>query len=277
MTNTKKKHGNKMKLLSAVGMLTVSAAMLVSSTFAWFSMNKKVTATSLQVTAKSNSQYLIIDSVDNATNKSTSDLTKDAAFVNGGTNAADASASPAVVANTDKIVYPTYYAAAAGNMPGTADGTTSLAVTAGHWYTANNKNSNNANNATMNVLDLGTNASPGTGVTLANYMCTYNSWLSLTEDSEDYTGTINVKSTLASGDAGTSVVVVLSDGTTTETLKLANGTATATTNSFTLTSTSSVAVTYYVYIDGTTTNVYSDYINGGTQLTGNLSVEFDIS
>lgn len=53
MTNTKKKHGNKMKLLSAVGMLTVSAAMLVSSTFAWFSMNKQVTAQTMSIQAKS--------------------------------------------------------------------------------------------------------------------------------------------------------------------------------------------------------------------------------
>ena len=29
------------KLLSAVGMLTVSVTMLISSTFAWFSLNKK--------------------------------------------------------------------------------------------------------------------------------------------------------------------------------------------------------------------------------------------
>lgn len=60
MTNTKKKSKNKMKLLSAIGMLTVSAAMLVSSTFAWFSMNKDVTATSMSVTAKSDSTFLLI-------------------------------------------------------------------------------------------------------------------------------------------------------------------------------------------------------------------------
>lgn len=53
MTNTKKKNKNKAKLLSAVGMLTVSAAMLVSSTFAWFSMNKRVTAQTMSISAKS--------------------------------------------------------------------------------------------------------------------------------------------------------------------------------------------------------------------------------
>jgi len=64
MTNTKKKSKNKMKLLSAVGMLTVSAAMLVSSTFAWFSMNKNVTATSMQVEARAEYGVLISNAAD---------------------------------------------------------------------------------------------------------------------------------------------------------------------------------------------------------------------
>jgi len=70
MTNTKKKHGNKMKLMSAIGMLTVSAAMLVSSTFAWFSLNKKVTASTMNVKAKSYNPYLLINEVqtDESTN-----------------------------------------------------------------------------------------------------------------------------------------------------------------------------------------------------------------
>ena len=66
MTNTKKKHGNKMKLLSAVGMLTVSAAMLVSSTFAWFSMNKEVTAQTMTISAKSDSPFLQISESDSS-------------------------------------------------------------------------------------------------------------------------------------------------------------------------------------------------------------------
>lgn len=53
MTNTNKKNKNTRKLLGAVGMLSVSAAMLVSSTFAWFSMNKKVTAQTMSISAKS--------------------------------------------------------------------------------------------------------------------------------------------------------------------------------------------------------------------------------
>ncbi|MBQ1536057.1 MAG: hypothetical protein IIZ62_05435, partial [Ruminococcus sp.] len=60
MTNTKKKNGNKRKLLGAVGMLTVSAAMLVSSTFAWFSLNRNVSASTMTVQAKSADPYLQI-------------------------------------------------------------------------------------------------------------------------------------------------------------------------------------------------------------------------
>lgn len=53
MTNTNKKSKNTRKLLGAIGMLSVSAAMLVSSTFAWFSMNKNVTAQTMTIAAKS--------------------------------------------------------------------------------------------------------------------------------------------------------------------------------------------------------------------------------
>ncbi len=58
MTNTKKKT-NKRKLLGAVGMLSVSAAMLVSSTFAWFTMNKDLTATSMTLKAEAEGGIVI--------------------------------------------------------------------------------------------------------------------------------------------------------------------------------------------------------------------------
>ena len=59
MTNTNKKNKNTRKLLGAVGMLSVSAAMLVSSTFAWFTMNKTVQATNMRVQAKADQGLLI--------------------------------------------------------------------------------------------------------------------------------------------------------------------------------------------------------------------------
>ena len=55
------------KLLPALGMLALSACMMVTSTFAWFSMNEKVTATGMSVTAEGNQVYLQIVNP-NATN-----------------------------------------------------------------------------------------------------------------------------------------------------------------------------------------------------------------
>ncbi len=110
MTNTKKKNGNKRKLLGAVGMLTVSAAMLVSSTFAWFSMNKKVTAQTMSITAKADATYLLInESSELATIRS--DALSTVTFSEGNT----------------KEVYPA--ALVAGNNP-------SADTTAANWYYA---------------------------------------------------------------------------------------------------------------------------------------------
>lgn len=48
------------KLIPAIGMLLLSACMLVTSTFAWFSMNTTVRATGMSVTAKGDQVYLQI-------------------------------------------------------------------------------------------------------------------------------------------------------------------------------------------------------------------------
>lgn len=48
------------KLIPALGMLVLSACMLVTSTFAWFSMNDTVKATGMSVTAKGEQVYLQI-------------------------------------------------------------------------------------------------------------------------------------------------------------------------------------------------------------------------
>lgn len=55
------------KLIPALAMLLVSAVLLGTSTFAWFSMNTTVTATNMQVVAKSNNTFLLINTGDNDT------------------------------------------------------------------------------------------------------------------------------------------------------------------------------------------------------------------
>ena len=55
------------KLIPAMCALLVATALLGTSTFAWFSMNREVSATGMQVTANSNSVFLLIGSGDNDT------------------------------------------------------------------------------------------------------------------------------------------------------------------------------------------------------------------
>lgn len=52
------------KLIPAIGMLMLSAVMLVTSSFAWFSVNTDVTATGMSVTAKADQVFLQISSSD---------------------------------------------------------------------------------------------------------------------------------------------------------------------------------------------------------------------
>ena len=58
-TNTKKKGHPMKKLVPAAGMLAVSATMLVTSTYAWFTMNKEVEVTGLTMKTKVSSNLLI--------------------------------------------------------------------------------------------------------------------------------------------------------------------------------------------------------------------------
>jgi hypothetical protein len=57
--NVNKKGSNFKKLIPAAGMLAVSATMLATSTYAWFSMNTQVTAKGMQVKAKAEGGIVI--------------------------------------------------------------------------------------------------------------------------------------------------------------------------------------------------------------------------
>jgi len=71
MANTKR--SNKRKLISAIAMLTTSAVMLSTATYAWFTMNKEVEVTGMQLKTKVGANLLICaDNVE--TNYSSEDL-----------------------------------------------------------------------------------------------------------------------------------------------------------------------------------------------------------
>lgn len=127
------------KLIPAICMTLIAAVMLASSTFAWFSMNTQVTATGMQVVAKSDNTYLLISSTNSTAetiqteNKITTALT---------VSDADAKVYPCAPATSSTEVG---YLTTSGK---TVDGatietagvevtnaTTAAAVT--NWYTAN--------------------------------------------------------------------------------------------------------------------------------------------
>lgn len=54
-------------IVPALAMLLVSAVLLGTSTFAWFSMNDKVIVSGMQITAKSDQHYLIVGSTNDLT------------------------------------------------------------------------------------------------------------------------------------------------------------------------------------------------------------------
>jgi hypothetical protein len=58
-TNAKRKNSAAKKLIPAAGMLALSASMLATSTYAWFTMNKEVTVTGMQVHTTVGSNLLI--------------------------------------------------------------------------------------------------------------------------------------------------------------------------------------------------------------------------
>lgn len=59
--NTKKKGNPMKKLVPAAGMLAISATMLATSTYAWFTMNKEVTVTGMTMNTKVSENLLIAD------------------------------------------------------------------------------------------------------------------------------------------------------------------------------------------------------------------------
>lgn len=60
-TNAKRKNSAVKKLIPAAGMLALSASMLATSTYAWFTMNKEVTVTGMSMTTTVDSNLLIDD------------------------------------------------------------------------------------------------------------------------------------------------------------------------------------------------------------------------
>ena len=234
-----------LKLIPALCMLLISAMMLGTTTYAWFSMNTHVTAGNIRIEAKSNAMYLLINQSANAHEGSEHvDLTESGA------------------------VYPAKFLASAATVG-------SASVPDNGWYTANNRHSSSATDSVYNqkVVSEGD----------ADYMLASTMYLTLSNDSEDWAHYIKVTVNKTAGDAASSIVLKVTNGSTTtyfDANQIANGGSTTFYIDCTgtnLTKNDVITVVVYTYIDGTSTNVYSDFTGAPSSLNGTFDLEFDLS
>ena len=273
------------KLIPAFCAMLVSAAMLGTSTYAWFSVNKKVEANGMSVTARANTQYFVV---------------KDS--LNGGAFSSDSGAdnisvnltNPAVggIKNGDaetatKNVYPAAYTTEALSL---ASGT-GTGVEANNWYTGGvsaDAQISDENSKFSTLTSLGADEYT-TLSTSRNYFVGYKFYVGLADNTDsceqklEFTAT-TVTDTNAAKVAG--IAVKHSSASAYDYVSYATtnaGTAVKTAKAYkfeakndTLNKTATyVEVIVFVYIDGTNTEVMSKNLKtGGTaeKLTGKIGV-----
>lgn len=247
------------KLIPAFCMLLISAVLMGTSTYAWFSMNKTVTANGMEVTAKSNSEFLLIGA-GNSTNANAIQTGK----------LTTVSAHYATTGNDDKKVFPAAYTTteiAANAANGSAK------IEADSWYTANS-------NKTGEV-QAGTDAKNVKAVTEGDkdHMLTYTVKLTLSKDSNEISKKIKVTPTFTTADNSVKALVVFGNDVSVSAERIlldsTKTTGVETTNKITLNGNDTYLVTIYVFIDGNSTNIYSEYAGANT-IKGSLSLQFDL-
>ncbi len=244
------------KLVPAFAMLLVSATVLASTTFAWFSMNNKVTATGMEVTAKANTQYLVIA-------KTAAEITRETNPATTVTLAQGGMTVTGGIADDTTKVYPV---SKNGNTALTGNG---VNIAADAWYTAN---SNQYDVSGGSIAANLTNAKTVTFGT-ADYFRCFEFYIGLTQDSTaDFNGgeTASADKKLKITASAVQKLVEGNDNVTSAVkaaVKVGNGDAATITEallspegdilipSFVLKKDTPVRVQIYLYIDGTNADV----------------------
>lgn len=250
------------KLIPAFCAMLVSAAMLGTSTYAWFSVNKEVTATDMSVTAVADTQYFLISTNDDFSGKNLSTVLTTAQMTQKGID-------------NEAKVYPAAY------------GTVDTLIPDKSWYTANvDTDGTNIVKATKIEAPAG----EGKKVYQNNqYFVGYSFYVGLAENSADYNDTLKVLA--VNSDKGAKIAAVQFQAMTGSTeptgagefLPVEDTTETSTTGglastqkyelSATATSKKCVKITVYVFIYGGADNIK----NGSTQLTGTVGIKVGAS
>ena len=240
------------KLIPALCMLLVSAVLVGTSTYAWFSMQDQVQVNGLQVTAQTDQPYLIIGTGENNSVAKLQALPKketpEGSNVDLGVSADDAKVKP--------VAHETLNNAAAAEV-------------AGNWYWYNAEKTSApgaAQGATKNTLTDMT----GFVITKTVYMTIVKETPALSDIEAKVTitaaGTKNI-------DAAKVVLAVYS-GETDKGVKEFDKTNTASTALGTgeVTSDTLIKVNIYIYIDGTNAAIFTD--NAANLDTANIEITF---
>lgn len=244
------------KLIPAFCAMLVSAAMLGTSTYAWFSVNKKVEAKGMSVTAQANTQYFVISTDTTFTTDIEKTLT-------------EAQITQAGTAGTG-TVYPAAY------------GLNGEKGIENQWWTANvSKYGSTAADDIINVSAI--EAVSGQVYTNSKYFVGYHFYVGLNAKSDDFASAkLQIKAVNETGVAKIAAVqlVPYTDTTkgTPEFLQIEGVTAGAkggveTQNSYELSATSKkyVEVIVYLYVDGN--NALVKDTATGTDLQGTAAVK----
>lgn len=252
------------KLVPAIALLMVSVLMLSTASYAWFSMNTKVTATDMQVKVKSNATFLLISSEK--------------------TTAADIQGEKLItvalpVEAEDAAVYPAKPMEASEIGAGKlfADGTPvtdkATAAVPANWYTANSTDPGASTTDVQNQTAL-------TAENFTNYVIKKTVYLTLAEGATKsnnltVTPTITAQAGTATDISAVKVLVATSDGgfaILDSTMSAAQDIKGANTD---LTDAAVVTVDIYIYYDGSEDAVYTNNI---ADLAGaNISLEFGVT
>lgn len=250
------------KLIPAFCAMLVSAAMLGTSTYAWFSVNKEVTATDMSVTAKVDTEYFVATTNAPTENK----------FVVPDNNATEAKFTTAA---TNKVI-----PVAKASEELTLNGTT---ITAGEWYTGSVKTYDATNQKDWATLKKLTYTSVSEGLfTQTAYFVSYTFYIGLATTSADYEGALTFTPVKSTGHVeGIEIAGVKVEGNkkdtgesltaTSETLEIFTAANATTTGKYVLKAdgTSYVTVTVYLCINGENANVKD---SNAAKLTGKIGV-----
>lgn len=235
------------KLIPAFCAMLVSAAMLGTSTYAWFSVNKKVEANGMSVTAKVDTEYFVATTTAPTGNK----------FVVPADNATEVNFTTEA-----KSVVPVARAHEELSLGGTT-------IKTGEWYTGSVKtydDTNQKNWATLSKLAY-TSVSEGL-FTQETYFVSYTFYIGLATTSADYEGALTFTPVKPDGHVeGIEIAGVKVEGNkkgedtnltaNSETLEIFTAENAKTTEKYVLKAdgTSYVTVTVYLCINGENANV----------------------